>query len=183
VFDLAQKRSSLREECGWILYGAVQDLGSKGRNVKYAQLIIGKLRENNFVKTPEGVAIWIKIQSEIQDVILPAGIWHNEDPLDRKEKARIAKILKEASTSNLEQTSNDSKPSQRGHWTANLHFAWDVVLSQLLKQDHTQHAKSSRRQNFEGFWEECVDSECSPITVIKCLLNQMRNPFFQLVIR
>ena len=159
MFDLAQKKSNLREECGWILYVAVQDLGSKGHNVKYAQLIIDKLRDNSLLKTPEGVAIWIKTQSEVQDVILPAGIWHNEDPLDRKEKARIAKILKEASTSDLEKTGIDSKFAQKGHWTSNLHFAWDVVISQLSIQDHTQHPKPSRRQKFEGFWEECIDSE------------------------
>lgn len=159
IMGLARKKSGLREECGWILCEAVQDLGSKGRNNKYAQLIIDKLHESSLAKTPEGVAIWLRVQSEIPDVILPAGIWHNEDPLDRKEKTRIAKILKEASTSDLDQAVPSSKASQKGNWTSKLHFAWDVVLSQLLTAEHTRYSRSTKRQNFESFWSECVDSE------------------------
>ncbi len=159
VFELARKKSSLREECGWILYGAVQDLRSKGRNVKYAQLIIDKLHESSLAKTPEGVAIWIMVQSEIPNVILPADTWQNNDPLDVKEKARVAKILKEASTGDFNQAGTSSKASQKGSWTSKLHFAWDVVLTQLLIPEHTGKPRSSTRQNFEGFWSDCVDSE------------------------
>ena len=162
MLELANKKSSLRDECGWILYGAAQDLCLKGGDAKHAQLIIDKLHESNLAKTPEGVAIWIKVQSNIPDVVLPARIWHHEDPLDKKEKARIAKILKESSTSDLDRPGIGSKLSQKGHWTSKLHFAWDVVISQLLIQEQTQNGRSSKRQNFEGFWEECIDSEWSP---------------------
>ena len=159
VFELARKKSSLREECGWILYSAVQDLSSKSRNTKHIQLIIDKLHENSLAKTPEGVALWIKIQFETPDVILPAGVWHNDDPLDKKEMARISKILKETSTSDIDQIGAGNTASQKGNWTSRLHFAWDVVISSLLVPEQTQHAGLPRRQNFENFWEECVDSE------------------------
>ncbi len=158
VLDLARKKSSLREECGWILYGAVQDLGSKGSDAKYAQLIIDKLQESSLAKTPEGVAIWLKVHSEIPGVILPAGMWHNDDPLDGKEKTRIAKILKEVSISDLDQAGTTSKASQKGHWTSKLHFVWDVVLSQLLTAEQTGYSRPTKRQNFGSFWSECVDS-------------------------
>ena len=166
VFELANKKSSLREECGWILYGAVQESSSKGGDVKHMQLIIDKLQENNLAKTPEGVAIWIKVQTNIPDVVLPAGVWHHDDPLDKKETAGIAKILKESVNSDLDQPGTSNKTSQKGHWTSKLHFAWDVVISQLLESEHTRKARSLKRQKFEGFWEVCVDSEWSPIAVV-----------------
>ena len=159
VLDLARRRSNLREECGWILYGAVHDLGSKKQNTKYTQLIIDKLHEFGLAKTPEAVAIWITVQAEVPNVVLPAGTWHNKDPLDRKEKAKIAKILKEASTDDLDQASAGSKASQKGNWTSKLHFAWDVVLSQLLIPKHTGTPRVSERLDFEEFWDECVDSK------------------------
>lgn len=158
MLDLAKKKSSLREECGWILYGAVQDLGSKGNDTVYAQLIIDRLQESSLAKTPEGVAIWLKVHSEIPGVILPTGMWHNDDPLDAEEKTRIAKILKEASTSDLDQAGTNSKAPQKGHWTSKLHFVWDVVLSQLLTVEQTGYSRPMKRQNFRSFWLECVDS-------------------------
>ena len=174
LFELATKKSNLREECGWILYGAAQDLCLKVGGAKLAQLIVDKLLENNLTKTPEGVAIWIKIQSNIPNVILPAGVWHHDDPLDKKEKARIVKILKEASTSDLHQVDSGSKISQKGHWTSKLHFVWDVVISQLLVPQQIKDAGISKRQSFVGFWEECVDSEWPSMAIAKFLLNQTR---------
>ena len=183
VFHLARRRSSLREECGWILYSAVLALSSKSQSNSYVQLIIDKLHETGLEKTPEGLAIWIAIQSAAPTAITPKGTWHNDDPLDRSEKTKIANILKEASTSDVDQASTISKASQKGNWTPKLHFVWDVILSQLQVPEHTEHVGALKRLSFEEFWGECVDSLFSHSHLAIYLLNSIRESVCELIVR
>lgn len=160
VYDLAKKKPWLREECGFILLNAVQTL--KGKDPMYAQLIIDRLQANAICKTPQGLAIWIRTQAECPSIEFPKGVWHHEDPLNRKEKSRLAKILIEAPVANSLQNVNESEIAINGAWTTKLQFAWDVILAELLEfrhQNMQKNRKSTKRITFAEFWEECVDSK------------------------
>ncbi|MCJ1468835.1 DNA-directed DNA polymerase [Pseudocyphellaria aurata] len=154
ILGLAKRKLWLREECGWVLYCAIQDLSSGGHDFKYVQEIIDKVQDNGLTNTPEGVALWIVTSLEFPQVRLPQGIWLNENPMHRKEKAKLATVLKETVLTNLDDSGADPNVSQNGVWTSKLHFAWNVVLGRVLS---VQSLESSKDLDLASFWEECVD--------------------------
>lgn len=158
IVELAKKKPWLREECGWILYGAIQNLGKGGHDSKYVQQIIGKVQDGGLIRTPEGIALWIITSLEFPQVKLPRGIWLNENPMHRKEKTKLATILKETSNTSLDPNGGDPNVFQNGVWTSRLHFAWDVVLGRVLGM---QSPESSKDLDLISFWDECVDSRYS----------------------
>lgn len=160
VYDLAKKKPWLREECGFILFNSIQILKSK--DLKYAQLIIDKLLAKGLSKTPQGVAIWIKVQAEFPSINLPPGVWHHEDPLNKNEKHTLVKILMEAPTAAPSHDDAESETTAKGAWTTKLQFVWDVILAELLDvqpQGLQKNTKPTKRTKFPEFWEECIDSK------------------------
>lgn len=155
ILELAKKKLWLREECGWILYCAIQNVGKGGYDSKYVQQIVDKTQDNAIIKTPEGIALWIVTSLEFPQVKLPQGIWLNENPMHRKEKAKLAAILKETSSTSLNHNGGDSNFFQNGVWTPKLHFAWDVVLGRVFGM---KSLESSEDLDLLSFWDECVDS-------------------------
>lgn len=153
IFDLAKKKSWLREECGWVLYAALK--GPSTMTADHAQVFIDKLHSSGLTKTPEGVALWVLIQSAYPNVRLPKHVWHHGDPLNRKEKASLARILKETSSKDDRKDSNQ-KDAQRGTWFHKLHFAWEVVFKAILTAE-------SKRLTFSELWIEAVDSKLSEL--------------------
>lgn len=112
------------------------------------------------MESPEGVAIWIAILENHSTIKFPSKLWKHENPLHRKEKARLAKIMREAPPSNHDERGHDSKTSQKGTWSSKLHFAWEVILDRLLKSPSSNGkslTKSKDELNFPDFWDECVD--------------------------
>ncbi|KAI9808923.1 MAG: DNA-directed DNA polymerase [Pycnora praestabilis] len=160
ILELAKKKPWLREECGWIIYGGLQFLSTKFTNQAYAQVVIDKLVSHGLVKTPEGVAIWLSIQTLFPTVRLPMEMWRHEDPLNAKETTTLAKVLKEASTPRDVQNGEDVHGLQKGMWNSKLHFAWDVVLAELYGRQALTGGNSARsqRMNFADFWNEVVDN-------------------------
>jgi len=118
---------------------------------EYAQVLIDKLHSSGLTKTPEGVALWILIQSAYSDVQLPKHVWHHGNPLHRKEKAQLAKILKETSLKDDLKECNQ-KHAERGTWFPKLHFAWEVAFEALLKAQ-------SKQLRFAELWTEAVESK------------------------
>ena len=159
VFELAKKKAWLREECGWILYKSIQNIKTKTRGEIYAQKLVDKFIENGLAKSPEGVATWLGVQSAFPTVSLPTSVWQYQNPLHRKEKAALSKILKDASTSGAPKGEANSKVAQNSTWSPNLHFAWDVVLSSFLQPDIVTQAKNTEAIDFTDFWTEAVDSK------------------------
>lgn len=160
VYDLAKKKPWLREECGFIVFKSIPTL--KGKDLKYAQLIIDKLLAKGLSKTSQGVAIWIGVQAEFASIDLPTGVWHHEDPLNRKEISRLAKIMMEAPAATSPQNATESETTAKGYWTTKLQFAWDVILAELLDvqpQGLQKNTKPAKRTKFVEFWEECIDSK------------------------
>ena len=166
VYDLAKKKPWLREECGFILFKSIRTL--KGKDVKYAQLLVDKLLAKGLSKTTQGVAIWIGVQAEFPSIVLPHGVWHHEDPLNRKETSRLAKLLMEAPTATSPGNSLELETAAKGAWTTKLQFAWDVILAELMgvqPQGLQRKTKLAKRVKFGDFWKECVDSKLSQIQI------------------
>ena len=158
--SLGKAKSWLREECGWIVYQAVQDLASRSTRTEYAQIVVDKLHSSGLSRTPEGIAVWLIVRSKFHFLKLPSKVWHSEDPLNRKDKQRLASILKEAPTSGSGKNAQNGESSHKGLWTSRLHFAWDIVISAVLNSDENHvisGEKTSKRMNFASFWLEAVD--------------------------
>ncbi|KAK4692559.1 DNA polymerase phi, partial [Lecanoromycetidae sp. Uapishka_2] len=159
IYDLARKKPWLREESGFILFNAIATL--QDRDSYFAQSIIDKLQANGLARTPEGVAIWIAIKSNCPHVEFPHGIWHHEDPFNRKELSKLAGILNETVESDVAQNETQTKVQQKGTWTNKLHFAWEVALAYMLATPVPalqKKPKSSKRIAVADFWLVCVDN-------------------------
>ena len=152
------KKPWLREECGFILFTSVQLL--QKQDSQRAQSVIDKLHTNGLSKTSEGVAVWISLYANFPDLQFPSGIWHRENPLNHKEIRKLAGILKEApATVNTDKLA-ESKHLQKGAWSSNVHFAWDVILTKLLTSEPgIKGSEKSKDVTFSRFWEQCVDGK------------------------
>ena len=127
---------------------------------EYVQLLLDKVSQHGLAKTPEGVAVWLHVQSTSVSVRLPEGIWHKNDPLHRKEKIALAKILRGASATKPVEQADIDTVSHKGNVSSDLHFAWDVVVATLSRQpdlDVSKHKKNASRLTFQEFWNEAVD--------------------------
>ena len=174
VYDLAKKKPWLRDECGFILFKSIRTM--KGKDVKYAQLLIDKLFAKGLSKTSQGVVIWIGVQAGFPSIDLPHGVWRHEDPLNRKETSRLAKILMEAPTASSPETTLELETTTKGAWTTKLQFAWDVILAELMgvrPQGLQKNTRLKKRVKFGDFWKECIDSKSSQIQKIRCLESQI----------
>jgi DNA polymerase phi len=129
------------------LYGALK--GGSPLPEDHAKTLINMLHLNGLAKTPEGVALWLVVQSNYPGIQLPKHVWHHGNPLHRKEKVSLARVLRETTPK------DDTKDSvQRGNWVPKLHFAWEVVFEALPMT-------RSEKTNFADLWAEVVDSEFS----------------------
>lgn len=158
IYDLAKEKSWLREQCGFVLYQSLETSSTLG----YIHAVIDKLRSAGLAKTPEGVAIWISVQKKFPSVTVPKDVWHRDSPLDRREKSHLALILKEASISELDGANSNAKSNQkqRGFWSAKVHFAWLVVITELLiHSESTDAMKSLKCMEFGEFWNRCVEGK------------------------
>ena len=160
ILQIASHRTWPREECGYVLYASLEDSCLPNHDPRYAALILEKIRVHRFAKTPEGVAIWIAVQSKYPAATLPSGVWHHDDPLNSRNKAELARVLKEVST--VDQPHDESqKAAQTGRWQAKIHFAWHAVLAQIIPRTQATLKvvhKSPGRISLQDFWLECVDS-------------------------
>ena len=168
MYELAKKKPWLREQCGFVLYRSLESPAKLDRS--YAQSVIDKLQSTGLAKTPEGVAIWIVILRNFPTVNLPSGVWHSNSPLSQEEKPKLALVMKEASVSDLGNDNSDASVSQRGSWSTNVHFAWHVVMDELMSPfDRKTTAGPSKRLSFSEFWNDCVESKATKrISVIRC---------------
>jgi DNA polymerase phi len=147
----------LREECGMVLVDAVRSLQGQARYQECANQVIGRLNAFKLTSTPEGVAIWLTVRERFEKV-LPEGVWYSKDPLSRKERTRLAKILKESYQRTPEDGSSDAVKS--GTTSPNPTFAWSLVLSEILRRDEqAQDDKASPKSEFQQLWIDIVDSQ------------------------
>lgn len=136
-----------------VLVEAAKSLKGRQQYQECAREMIGRLSAFKLNSTPEGVAIWLTVQVNYESV-LPEGVWHGKDPLSKKERPRLAKILKE----NYQGASEDGKADtlKTAAASPNPTFAWNLVLSEILRRDEQS---KSEKQDFPQFWIDTVDSE------------------------
>ncbi|KAJ5949198.1 hypothetical protein N7454_000782 [Penicillium verhagenii] len=153
IFDLAQTKPWIREECGWILYRCVYDLLARDMDAKYVEAILEGLVTHEVARSPEGVAVWLAAKDMFPNVKYPSKVWKHDDPLDTKERVGLSKIMKESS---VEEAQSENKPKPSSSWNSKLHFAWDAVISRT--GESTQSKSKSSRLSFSDFWTEVVDN-------------------------
>lgn len=156
IFALAKRKPWLREECGFVLFNAINIV--RDQNPRYAELILEKLNAKGFAKTPEGIAIWIAAKAECLEVQFPTDVWKHDNPLHRKEKLAVAKILNEGTIPSTVQDQAEGAATQKGAWSNRIHFAWDVIMAKLLHGDVQRRPKGTKTVTFADFWEESIDS-------------------------
>lgn len=158
IYGMARDVPWLREECGLVLVETIKGSDSKPEFQECAQELIQRLVSNQLVNTPEGVAIWLTVQAHYE-LVLPDDVWHKKDPLAKKERTRLAKILKE----DFRNASDNGNAENIKSAAANPNpiFAWGVVLSEMLQRDERlkDDGKDSVKPEFPQFWIDTVDSE------------------------
>ncbi|KAH4993177.1 hypothetical protein HBI42_097950 [Parastagonospora nodorum] len=157
IYGMARDVPWLREECGMVLVEAAKSLRGRKEYEECAKEMIGRLSAFKLTSIPEAVAIWLTVQVDYGDV-LPDGVWHSKDPLSKKERPRLAKILKENYQGAQEDGSGE--PVKSGVASPNPTFAWNLVLSEILRRDGqiTGAKQESSKTEFPQFWIDTVDS-------------------------
>lgn len=167
IAGVALKKPWLRQECGWILLTRIASPDGTVPEL-FAIDTIEQLAAHKLIRTPEGVAIWLTTARLFPHAQLPKSVWPHGDPLARKDVNVLANLLKDARAQS-EQTDGELELEGSARWSANLHFAWDVVLSELFGETANQETAQKgghtnpkdKRVPFELFWKTVVDGEQS----------------------
>ncbi|TQS35944.1 hypothetical protein Golomagni_03620 [Golovinomyces magnicellulatus] len=152
IFGLAKRKPWIRQECGWMIIEALEQMD-------YDQILVtlNALCDQGLSKTPEGVGIWLIARNKhplIQDKSL-LKVWGDKaNPLDQLQS--LAKVLRESSEpeKKVEELEGIQPVKQTGNWNAKLHFVWDIILKQFTMK--TKDTESSQAE-FGKFWKIIVD--------------------------
>ncbi|CAG8051443.1 unnamed protein product [Penicillium olsonii] len=156
VFELAQKKPWIREECGWIIYQCIYDLAGRKMDNKYVEVALERLCSHDLARSPEGISIWLAAKDMFPEATFPSKVWKHDDPLDTKERSSLSKIMKESGAGASESENKTNAAKSSGVWNSKLHFAWDAVLSRTSLESKEKSKKS--RLSFADFWVEVVDN-------------------------
>ncbi|KAK6366867.1 DNA-directed DNA polymerase [Exophiala oligosperma] len=171
ICDLAIQKPWLRQQCGWVLVDRLNSVATKAATKaatktleEFAINAVEVLDAKKIVRSPEGLALWLTITTHFPRAKLLNSVWKYGDPLAMKNAKLLADVLKDART--LPQDDSDIEAQGSARWSQQLHFAWDVVLSQLSRE-HTTSPNDSKngtdksskheRITFEIFWQKVVD--------------------------
>lgn len=157
VYRMARDIPWLREECGMVLVEAVRSLKGQPQYQKCAEEVLERLNAFKLVSTPEGVAVWLTVQASYPES-LPEGVWHHKDPLAKKERSRLAKILKEDFNKGESEDGKD-ETTKTGATNPNPSFTWDLVFAEILRRDEQNVDDSKNKTEFPQFWIDTIDSE------------------------
>ncbi|KAF1942493.1 hypothetical protein EJ02DRAFT_433922 [Clathrospora elynae] len=155
VCGMARDVPWLREECGMVLVEAVKSLKGQTQYQQCAVELIERLSTFKLVSTPEGVAVWLTVQESFE-MALPEGVWHDKDPLAKKERSRLAKILKENFQGETENGTDEATKGAAAN--PNPSFAWNLVFSEMLRKDELSKSDAKDKFEFPQFWTDTVDS-------------------------
>ncbi|KAF2661662.1 hypothetical protein K491DRAFT_673607 [Lophiostoma macrostomum CBS 122681] len=157
VFQMAQDLPWLREECGLVLVEVTKGLGAQPNLQQCAEAVIQRLVAAKLTNTPEGVAIWLTVRDHFNN-ILPTGTWHNNDPMSKKERTRLADVLKENFRSKA--VNNGDANIKSGNANPNPKFVWVMVLLEMLQRDQVikHDDTNSVKLGFPQLWTDIVDN-------------------------
>jgi DNA polymerase phi len=167
ISGIANKKPWLKQECGWILYNCIKSFAASGVAVPddYALEVVEKLTAHKLIRTPEGLATWLEVSENFPDAKLPKHVWKHRDPLSKGDIGLLADVLKDAKT-RANSDEDEHKSQGKAIWSAQLHFAWDVVLARLYAQaapttngtTNGTHPKSDHKTiNLDTFWAKAVE--------------------------
>lgn len=145
--ELAKKKPWTREQCGWVINGALSQMDQS-----QAEFTMEQLHSAGLALSPEGVGIWITARNRFPDMKFPSKPWGSSgNPLEHLKT--LGKALKESSSE--EGSGKTQQAKQTGNWNAKLHFVWDIVLGQYAA---AMKAKTHGiKSEFENFWKVAVD--------------------------
>ena len=139
-----------------VLVEAVRSLKAQAQYQKCAEEITARLNAFKLVSTPEGVAVWLTVQASYEQA-LPEGVWHGKDPLSKKERPRLAKLLKENFQTDSENGATEATKSAAA--SPNPSFTWNLVLTEMLRRDAEGRSNDKDKMEFPQFWIDTVDSK------------------------
>jgi DNA polymerase phi len=147
IVSQAQEAEWLRAQYGAILHECV--VRTKGSKLSPGRIstLIQSLRDGNMLKTAEGVALWLAIQSRWTH-LLPKDVWTKKDPLAKEELPALRKALF-GSTDQPGDDDTGQKALAPGARRTRPSFAWLAVLEAwYAKQD---------AHKFSRFWREIIE--------------------------
>ncbi|KAF2237325.1 hypothetical protein EV356DRAFT_462095 [Viridothelium virens] len=148
----------LKEEYCSMINNCIPFLAKKGQMNGYIDDILSVLAEQKLEHTPEGVALWLTVSANGKEISYPEDCWANKDPLDKREKPRLVRILKRGAGDELPGADGDKKRYSGGNQTR-LSFAWNVLIFSFINRlDYKLSNKDAKREKrFKSFWKEMVD--------------------------
>lgn len=127
LFELAQKKSWLREACAKVLCNALVSSVDRSQACKLLQR---KMSENKWKNNMQSIAIMLTMQ-RLQNL--------DKSPLHLSNLQDLARVLK-----------GNQEDADTGSFTPHLHFVWQLILDVLLDQ-------KSATASFREFWKIVVD--------------------------
>lgn len=155
VYKMARDIPWLREECGMVLVEAVRSLKGQSQYQKCVEELLERLNSFQLILTPEGVAVWLTVKESYPEA-LSEGVWHTKDPLSKKERSRLAKILKE-DFNKTESEAGKKETTKTGTTNPNPSFTWDLAFAEMLRRDEAAKEDAQNKPEFPQFWIDTVD--------------------------
>jgi DNA polymerase phi len=151
ISNLATSVPWLREECGMVLCDGVGDLTNLPLGSFFVQACVNKLQYHKLIKSPEGVAVWLTIQTKFPNFKdFPHDVWANDDPLHPQNRSDLNRTMREQ----YESKDGDGQESLKsGFWQQSVHFSWILLLQTSI----TMSAKEDGYEKFDGIWRSLVD--------------------------
>ncbi|KAF4455412.1 DNA polymerase V [Fusarium austroafricanum] len=141
LLDLAHNTVWLRSACGWVIIESIPQMTKE-----QARVTLEKIDEAHLSRTPEGLSIWLVALSRFPD--LKVQPW--PEPLSKKCFGDLAAVLRE-SFQHFEDELDLRQKNKQSNWTAQLHYAWDILLAHFVKQGQAGAGE------FKQFWIHVVD--------------------------
>ncbi|KAH7163107.1 DNA polymerase phi-domain-containing protein [Dactylonectria estremocensis] len=139
LLRLANKKVWLRSQCGWVIVQAVEQMSQED-----AKATLETVADAGLAKTSEGAAIWLVALDRFPSIKVKP--W--EHPLSKKSLVDLAAVLRE---SFAQDQGEQRQKNKQASWSAQLHFAWDLILAHYVKEADVGPA------DFEHFWSRVVD--------------------------
>ena len=156
LLELGEQKPWLRESAWWALGLAVEALHASDVHWKddALEVTLAKVFEEDRTWSPEKIALAVKMQAlwpgqEWKKLYAP-GMKHG-DVLHSSNMGSVAKVLKEVEVDEDEEGAGKGGARQ---WKPQVHYAWDVLLDELLPVEGSGKAPKG---SFQEFFRIVVD--------------------------
>ena len=154
VFTLYKDAPALRQECGSTINSVLAPPVNKTA-AALATSLLQSYVEHGLVKTVEGLTAWLLARLYASDVVFPADVWRDNDPLHPKERPTLLQILRDNSFDVGATAEEGPSRSSSGIAQKTPSSAWPVVFRTLW----TRSVEEDTPTYFAKFWTEVVNGE------------------------